>query len=1116
MAENFYRPVTVSDFTPPVPVRNMAAEELARIEAGPTPPAGFVESFGHQWKTETLTGNLLNQTPQVRVDPSFSLSALPKEQLEALTQGIPDEKLHRFGEALNADHATAIRGQVLEQLQAEQRVTDAGWTGTAAGILAGVADPVAIGVGVATGGVAAGAASAARLGRAGQRIAAAAGGAAGNLAIDAAIANQSGNERDAAQYAFSAALGAAFGYAFGPFSRNPATADLAAEGLEMAQRAVRQDLKSSTALSSPQAAGAAVNPNALDPLRPTGEFNQLADGDVSYTMFGAARIDNAGVVGRSENPAARLLGQALMTDTVGRAEGAINPQAADQLTVATFRRYTAGYARAFTPALRDWMEEKGYYFYQRSRAARELAEQVYAYRTSLDPIERDAFSPAVKRAAEAESRLYQEWVQEINNPRLRQGGVGRPVSGVSLEADPNYVPVVYHIGKMNQLATKVGWSTVYRLFAQALFEGRLGDDADLAEKIGRGVVNNFRKRAYGLESRLHQALSLVDTDIVRAALREEAGLPEEEITRVIGMIERQPPKPSRLQQRTGFNVGTVLRDVETLDGSGRINVRFSDVLETDSRILFNNYSRTMSGRVALAAMKVVDPGTGKVLIDGLTNDAEIEAAIRSVNASAGDRGLDGRLVQRDEKTLRYAFDRIRGIPHEHSGENWAQGLRILRNLNFARLMGQLGFAQAMEVANPIAFAGMRAMLQHMPAFRRIVNGDGEFVLRNGLQRELEAALGVGTDRLRGVISLIDHEASDPRILGSRSNILDKAEGLSEEAAHLVNDLSGASFVNSALQRTMAAVIAQKFADMARRAIGNAGVDLSRVSKADMARLRYMGLDDPMLKRMFTQVREHGSYADGVLFKGRLLQLNLDNWTDPEARHALEMAIFRQSRKSIQETDIGSATRWSSSPLYQTLFQFRTFSITSWPNILLNGLAHRDVKTFQLFSLSLLTGGLVYAVQQHLQAIGRSDAQEYLEKKVYDPKAFALAAFQRAGFSSVIPMLMDTGLNILTPFDPMFDYRTTGQASDFIFGNPTFSLFDDINKAGDAVFRPLMDGRDMSQQEARALLRPFILGNWMPLQTVYSGLISDLPERSPGTRTAIASLAGNPPPLASVG
>jgi hypothetical protein len=38
----------------------------------------------------------------------------------------------------------------------------------------------------------------------------------------------------------------------------------------------------------------------------------------------------------------------------------------------------------------------------------------------------------------------------------------------------------------------------------------------------------------------------------------------------------------------------------------------------------------------------------------------------------------------------------------------------------------------------------------MPAFRRIVNMDGATVLRHGLDQEMEAIFGVGTDRLRGM------------------------------------------------------------------------------------------------------------------------------------------------------------------------------------------------------------------------------------------------------------------------------------------------------------------------------------------------------------------------------
>ena len=96
------------------------------------------------------------------------------------------------------------------------------------------------------------------------------------------------------------------------------------------------------------------------------------------------------------------------------------------------------------------------------------------------------------------------------------------------------------------------------------------------------------------------------------------------------------------------------------------------------------------------------------------------------------------------------------------------------------------------------------------------------------------------------------------------------------------------------------------------------------------------------------------------------------------------------------------------------------------------------------------------------------------------------------------MAVDTTL-LATLFDPMFDFRTSQQASDGILGNPTFALFNDLRKGSQGAFRPLMDSRQMSQEEFKAITRLTALQNWMPLASIYSTMVRDMPRKPPRRR-----------------
>jgi hypothetical protein len=290
-------------------------------------------------------------------------------------------------------------------------------------------------------------------------------------------------------------------------------------------------------------------------------------------------------------------------------------------------------------------------------------------------------------------------------------------------------------------------------------------------------------------------------------------------------------------------------------------------------------------------------------------------------------------------------------------------------------------------------------------------------------------------------------------------------------------------VNMALQRWTAKAVAQKFANLALTP-----------SKANMRRMASIGLDDAMLQRISGQVKQHFSKEDGMLFPGKVTRMNLDNWTDLEARAAFENSLFRWSRRIIQENDLGAMHRWSSNPLWQMMFQFRTFTLGAWAKQFLHNVHMKDMTSLNTMVMTMVSSAAVYAIQTQLQAIGRSDKDNFLEKRL-SPGSMAKAAFARSGWSSIIPMGIDSAA-MVAGVSPQFDFRTTGQTTDILFGNPTTGLLDDLQKFSKGIVRPPYEGRDRSQTEYRNIARVFPFQNWMPASALLSTMIKDAPERGP--------------------
>lgn len=141
--------------------------------------------------------------------------------------------------------------------------------------------------------------------------------------------------------------------------------------------------------------------------------------------------------------------------------------------------------------------------------------------------------------------------------------------------------------------------------------------------------------------------------------------------------------------------------------------------------------------------------------------------------------------------------------------------------------------------------------------------------------------------------------------------------------------------------------------------------------------------------------------------------------------------------------------------------------------------------------------MVYIARTHLNAIGRSDRQEYLERRL-SLGQIALAGVQNSSWASIMPMAVDSMAGLVFG-EPVFDARNTQLASNVLWGNPTMDLGDGVSQAletlGDVSFR----GKRLSQADARNMLRIMPFQNLNGIAQLTSMFISPLPEWSPAPR-----------------
>jgi hypothetical protein len=154
----------------------------------------------------------------------------------------------------------------------------------------------------------------------------------------------------------------------------------------------------------------------------------------------------------------------------------------------------------------------------------------------------------------------------------------------------------------------------------------------------------------------------------------------------------------------------------------------------------------------------------------------------------------------------------------------------------------------------------------------------------------------------------------------------------------------------------------------------------------------------------------------------------------------------------------------------------------------------DVQAFQSAMTTMFSAGIVYIAQQQALSAGREDREKFLEERLGD-RAIAAAAFQRAGWTSFIPTIIDTGLR-LGQRDPLFQYGNTGLSRNMLSldANATSATLNQALRAiGGGIGAATNDEEDFGSQDARAMMMLLPFRNVMGIRNVLEATAQQLPE-----------------------
>ncbi len=786
------------------------------------------------------------------------------------------------------------------------------------------------------------------------------------------------------------------------------------------------------------------------------------------TVMGNVRFDISSSMGTSPNPIVRRFGFLTVTEPVGFKGRQVQSMTAEESQKILSRQMETAYYRSFTPLYEQWLSKQKLSGADWFNARRIFNEEVGMVRLGLavNP------SPEAVKMAKAYGDIMVEYNSHINEIGKLDG---RPLGGLRKEPlpdDPDYFSRLHDMHKWNEAMEKYGPDNVQQFFKGALMSA----NPNLTDKLADRIAKTYMKKVQGMKleefGSFDRAFSGNDLDELKVILKDQGILTDDEIDTVVFQLkantgkDKDAPVNSRMKRRA------MLDTSYTLDVGGE-KITMADFININAEEVFQTYNRQMSGAIAMARV-------------GIRTKADFERMLMQFKDSASAiPGYYGSYrMKTDMENMEFVYKKIVGVPI--NPDTWyTQAAGMFQKLNVARLMNQMGVVQFQELGNAIGQMGLKTVMKAVPSFRDLIRDAKTGQLPDKVLDDMERMLGFGTDILKG--HNVDERWLEDRggfISNNGNKVWNTVDSALNKAVNTTMMISGFRHINVGLHRMLTRAIPQKFFDAAK------GSD--NAIKAEFREM--MGMTDDMYKRVLSQFDQHAKEKRGALFGRIITDINMENWTDPEAAAAFQLGVFRWARRMVQENDIGSMHRVMGHWAVQPLLQFRGFTINAWSKSTLWGIHNMNTEVMLSVLYGTMLSSMVYIGRIYANSIGRSDAEEYREKYLR-PEMILINGASRTTQASLIPGSLDTFVSPLFGTQWFSESRSTGLSASFLDARstPTGGVLDALVSMPSAIHGIASDDKDVSEATIRKRLSLLPFQNAMFVQQGLNLLASELAE-----------------------
>ena len=1056
----------------------------------------FFTSLGNSIQEEWIAPNVYNNFERIVEQDGTPVETFTEELVRQLTEGLDDRQAVRevleeaqtngLSKAMKTREAYLRTQANLQQIQAD------GWSGVTANTLAAMFDPVEwgaiIGTSAAVGAInplagggtfLVGAGNKARKAYRAAQVAAIAG---GEAALFESVRAAYRYDVDAGDVILAGGLGAALGggidaatTAFIRAGHRNRIAAKVAKGEELTEAEQRFfDEYNVEALAVKMIDREIADDSLVDSVDGLPTFTPEARGaqDVSdeevaaipkqagVSMKGLREFLSVGArMANSDIGWARYTARALGLNSTGYKGGTLETNmSASEWAELYQMRYRNKMAKILPHAQKIWSKRTG-------QSISQFNNLVSRYVRGIDT---DGVDPEVAKVGDFMRKTMDEIAEEA---------VANDVSGFSMDMlrnHNNYMTRLFDDEKIRQLRIKLGDEAdlkIAQLVEEAIRRGQPNIEENVKQyltkklkgtkqRVTKKKINNYiRQMATGYMKGITDP-SLGKKGLAGGGehtledigdLMKVGGIPQEDIDAVVDILTRTnvPKAHKRARHRMVLDEGAMVR-LQNADGSIE-EYRFADLLEEDAEQLFNTYVFQLSGAIGLARNGIDTNRAGSGFQD----------LVQKIKDEGRKNNVPKDEIDKQVKAAEYMYDGITGrLAQRQDVSNRARDMNIaVRAFSFAVNMGMSGMSALMEISNAMFEYGITTVLKSNPAYRALINKLSSGQVDDKLMDELIEAFGLGEEVALGKwnnVTRMDTESSTDSLSPERSWVEKRGwssrnlrGGVAQTAQRQVAYWSGLTGVTQTLRRMSMRHFTNEWSLAARKG----KLPFSEVKR------KQLGLSDDMAGRirdiLASEVVEKN--ADGTVRK-----LNLSQWPR-DVRESFQAAGFKEARQNVQEANIASTNEFLRTELGKTMFQFLNFTMASMEQQTQRlgvRIMKGDIAVAKVLVSAGLMGSLMYATRVHMNAMGRSDADEYIKEQMSGGKLFT-GALSQIGAASIFSYILQL---------------TTGgmQGNAYAITPPSVSIGQNIlSSVGN-----LIEENEMTETEWRTLLRI------LPYQSMY--------------------------------